>query len=431
MATEIQVVEMRDVTGFAPLGVLGYCLTRTQFLDPIWANLTLPLKTVDHAPQQKLLDLLVSLLTGCRAVSQVNTRLRPDVALAHAWGRERFAEQSNLSRTLDAFTAEQVAQLRAGSEVWWRRESRTLRHNFSQDWLWLDIDLTPLPISKHAEGSTKGKFDQKNCYGRQLARVHAPQYHETLFSRLYPGKQESSPAYLPTLAALETFLSLSPEQKQRTVLRSDAGFGSDANINHALNAGWQVLTKNKGGRRPGIWAQQVSMADWQALEHDRWVAPALTPPAYACPCSCLVLKWLTAKQECKHAIVICSLPNWQPTEIIAAYDDRGACETEIQADKGGLKLERRRKHHLAAQEALILLTDVAHNLLAWLPQWMFPQEPLASFGTTRLIEDTLAMPGRLFFCEERLTKVQLNVLHPYAEEVAQGLHRLLDHFGNP
>jgi hypothetical protein len=198
MATEIQVVEMREVTSFAPLGVLGYCLTRTQFLDPIWAKLRLPLKTVDHAPQQKLLDLLVSLLTGCRAVNQVNTRLRPDVALALAWGRERFAEQSNLSRTLDAFTAEQVTQLREGGEAWWRRESRTLRHSFSQDWLWLDIDLTPLPISKHAEGSTKGKQAQKNRYGRQLARVHAPQHHETLFSRLYTGRQESSPAYIPT-----------------------------------------------------------------------------------------------------------------------------------------------------------------------------------------------------------------------------------------
>jgi hypothetical protein len=139
-------------------------------------------------------------LAGCRAIAQVNTRLRPEVALARAWGRERFAEQSTLTRTLDAFSATQVAQLRRGSEALFRRESRVLRHDFVHDWLWLDIDLTPLPISKHAEGSTKGKFDRKNRYGRQLARVHAPQYHETLFSQVYPGKQESSPAYVPTLA---------------------------------------------------------------------------------------------------------------------------------------------------------------------------------------------------------------------------------------
>ena len=117
--------------------------------------------------------------------------------------------------------------------------------------------------------------------------------------------------------------------------------------------------------------------------------------------------------------------------IIAHYDDRGACETEIQADKGGLKMERRRKKRLAAQEALILLTDVAHNLLAWVPRWMFPGEPLAAFGTTRLVEDVLHLPGRLLFHGDRLAEVQLNQLHPYAEQVAAGLQRLLAHFGNP
>jgi len=91
--------------------------------------------------------------------------------------------------------------------------------------------------------------------------VHAPQYHETLFSRLYSGRQESSPAYVPTVDALGAFLNLTSAQKQRTVLRSDAGFGSDANVNHALHAEWQVLTKTKGGKRPQIFASQVAAED--------------------------------------------------------------------------------------------------------------------------------------------------------------------------
>jgi hypothetical protein len=431
MPTVIRLVEMRNETSFAPLGVLGYCLTRTEFLAPVWAELDLPLKTVDHAPQAKLLDLLVSILAGCRAVAQVNTRLRPDIALARAWGRECFADQSTLARTLDAFSSTEVIQLRHGSASLFRRESRVLRHDFARDWLWLDIDLTPLPISKHAEGSTKGKFNRKNRYGRQLARVHAPQYHETLFSRVYPGKQESSPAYVPTLDALEAFLDLTSAQKQRAILRSDAGFGSDANINHALDAEWQVLTKNKGGRRPSAFARKVADEDWWPFGSERWVARAVAPPSYARPAECLVLRWLTSNGHVKHAIVICSVTAWSMGEIIAHYDDRGACETEIQADKGGLKLERRRKKRLAAQEALVLLTDIAHNLLAWAPRWMFPDEPLAAFGTTRLVEDVFHLPGRLLFHRERLTEVQINRLHPYAQAVADGLERLLTHFGNP
>jgi len=152
---------MPEDTQFAPLGVLGYCLTRTNFLAPAFAEVRLPLKTVDHAPTDKLLDVLVSILAGCRAIRQINTRLRPDLALAHAWGRSCFADQSTVARTLDGFSPLQIAQLRQGTDQLFRRESRTLRHAFEQDWLWVDLDLTPLPPSKHAQGSTKGHIGRK------------------------------------------------------------------------------------------------------------------------------------------------------------------------------------------------------------------------------------------------------------------------------
>ena len=161
MATTIRLIPMPEETGFVPLGVLGYCLTRTKFLAPVFTEMELPIKKIDHAANDKLLDVLVSILAGCRAIYQVNTRLRPDLALAQAWGRGQFASQSNLARTLDAFSEETVSQLRRGSEALFRRESHTLQHDFGQDWLWLDIDLTPLPASKSAQGSAKGKISGK------------------------------------------------------------------------------------------------------------------------------------------------------------------------------------------------------------------------------------------------------------------------------
>ncbi len=157
----IRRTELKEQTNFVPLGVLGYCLTRTHYFDPLLSKIQLPLKTVLHAPQDKLLDLLVSILAGCRSVAQVNTRIRPDLVLAQAWNRPIFAEQSNLMRTVDIFDEIYLAQLRQFSESLFRRESRTLQHNFERDWLCLDIDLTPLPISKHAEGSTKGHMGEK------------------------------------------------------------------------------------------------------------------------------------------------------------------------------------------------------------------------------------------------------------------------------
>lgn len=161
MRPVIQLMTMPEDTNFAPLGVLGYCLTRTNFFQPVLAAVQLPLKTVQHSPTDKLLDVLLSILTGCRAITQVNTRLRPERVLARAWDRTGFADQSTLARTLDQFTDLHIAQLRQGSESLFRRESCTLRHNLAADWLWLDIDLTPLPASKHAQASTKGKISAK------------------------------------------------------------------------------------------------------------------------------------------------------------------------------------------------------------------------------------------------------------------------------
>lgn len=158
MSTVIRLTSMPQDTQFVPLGVIGYCLTRSDFLAPVFAELKLLVKKVDYDPAAKVLDVLVSIMAGCRAIAQVNTRLCPDQALASAWGRERFAEQSTLSRTLDAFGEDEIAQLRQGSEVLFRRESHTLRHDSARGWLWLDIDLTPLPVSAQAEGSTKGKI---------------------------------------------------------------------------------------------------------------------------------------------------------------------------------------------------------------------------------------------------------------------------------
>lgn len=161
MSIKIRLSPLRKVTSYAPLGVLGYCLSRSDFLQPVFADLKLAVKTVNHTPEAKLIDLLVSILVGCRALSQINSRLRPDAALAQAWGRQQFAEQSTITRTLDSFDEANVQQLRQGGERLLRQKGRLFRHPFAQELLWLDIALTPLPISKLAEASTKGKFAKK------------------------------------------------------------------------------------------------------------------------------------------------------------------------------------------------------------------------------------------------------------------------------
>ena len=140
---------------FVPLAVLGYCLTRSGLLQPLWSQLDLDLKTFEHTPTNKLQDVLVAILAGCRSLAQVNTRLRPETVLAAAWHRSQFSEQSNLSRTLDALQDTHIQQLRNGHLQLWRQHTQLRQHHWSEA-LMLDVDPTSLVTSKHAEGSHKG-----------------------------------------------------------------------------------------------------------------------------------------------------------------------------------------------------------------------------------------------------------------------------------
>lgn len=195
MKTSIRLVDMGNATPYVPLAVLGYCLTRSGFLRPLWSAMEFPMKSVHHAPSAKLQDIVVSLLLGCRSLSQINTRLCPDHVLAEAWGRERFADQSTLARSLDSFTPELVEQLRQGSIALLQREGSVFRHDFAHSLLWFDIDLTPLPCSQGAEASTKGKFAKKT---NTVGNWHGCMYRSTEKRSFHKCIRASKTAAQPT-----------------------------------------------------------------------------------------------------------------------------------------------------------------------------------------------------------------------------------------
>ena len=151
--------EMKSNTQWAPLALLGYRLQQREFFAPLYEQLHLSQKTVRYAPQDKLLTCLVSIMSGCHAICQIDTHIRPDFALAQAWGFDGFAQQSTVSDTLNSFTALNVHQLREAIGTIYLREGQALQHDYiSQGHLILDIDLTGLLASKNAEGSCKGYF---------------------------------------------------------------------------------------------------------------------------------------------------------------------------------------------------------------------------------------------------------------------------------
>jgi hypothetical protein len=163
----LSLMRLEKTTQFAPLAILGAYIRQHDLISPILARVKFSKRLHTETPTLALIDLWISILAGCRSVSQVNTKIRPEHLLAKAWGREQFCEQSTLARILDACEEEQVDQLRAGVESISRWIGRAAQHSWEKAPLMIDIDLTGLPAGRDAEGSTKGYFSGKR--GREVA----------------------------------------------------------------------------------------------------------------------------------------------------------------------------------------------------------------------------------------------------------------------
>jgi hypothetical protein len=273
---------------------------------------------------------------------------------------------------------------------------------------------------------------KKNSYTRHVLRLTVPSYHESLLSLIYPGDRQAFEWFKPALQALEEQWSWSPLQRQQVIVRTDAGLGTDANINYALWQQFQVLMKGFSGKRTQAWVKLLDQPPWlEDVARLRAITPAPAALRFGRRTHNYLLRWISPTGKLSYATLISSLLDLDPLPTLRLYDGRGADEGEIGSDKTGLLLPKRRKHSLAAQEALVLLTDVAHNLLAWLHPWALQDTPLAGFGPQRLVNDVLSIPGHLDFEHGRLVKVSLWQAHPYAKPVQIALVTLLRYFDLP
>ena len=159
MNLKIGLTEELTNTQFAPLAVIFALYQQNNRLEPL-KNVLLEMRTRDFSPTDKLIQVLVGILAGCETLSETNSRLKGEGQLACALGWERFADQSNLSRTLDELSQKQIDRLRESTTQIWRAHSQ-VTHRDWRSYLWLDFDLTGLPCGPLAEASQKGYFGDK------------------------------------------------------------------------------------------------------------------------------------------------------------------------------------------------------------------------------------------------------------------------------
>ncbi len=436
----------KQFTSCASLAAIGLKLRERKLFHPIEKSVQIAQKTIKDRPSDKLYDAFISILAGAHGLVEINTRLRADVALQRAFGRSRCAEQSVVQDTLNACTTENVEQMQQAMDTIYRQHSQGFEHDYQASLQVLDVDMSGLPCGPKAAFATKGyEASQRNRRGRQLGGVLASHSGEIVVDRLFDGKTQLTRALQPLILAAEETLQLDEHKRRRTIVRVDAGGGSLDDVNWLLARGYLVHGKDYSGQQAKRLAQSVQ--DWYVDPHQPerefgWVTE--TTDVYVRPVTRSAVRCRQQTGKFAYGVLISALSAQQvltltgqslsllddPAAVLLAYvsfyDQRGGgIETSFKGDKQGLGIGKRSKKRFAAQQMLMLLGSLAHNVIVWARHWL-ASPTLRHYGMVRMVRDVFHISGFLLTdASGQVAQIVLNQAAPLAPALVDPLRQLL------
>ena len=337
-----------------------------------------------------------------------------------------------VQQALDACTPENVSQMEQALDSIYRQHSHGYQHDYTRDWQLLDVDMSGMPCGPKAAFGSPGYFaKQRNRRGRQVGRRLPTRYGEVVVDRLFDGKTQLAKALQPLMEAAEQTLALDERQRQRTLVRLDAGGGSVDDVNWLLSQGYQVHGKDYSTSRAQRLAQSVSVWVDDPKVEGRQVGWVRLPASeYVRPVRRLAVRCRKANGQWGVGVLISTMApaevlaltqqapvsNSDPASVrlsyVSLYDQRGGgVETSFKGDHQGLGSTTRSKKRFAAQQMVILLGSLAHNVIVWAHEWLNApaplepeqaqptrpscREPLPHYGPLRMVRDVFHMSGFL------------------------------------
>jgi len=263
--------------------------------------------------------------------------------------------------------------------------------------------------------------------------------------RLFDGKTQLTRALQPRLPAAEETLHLDADKRRRTIVRVDAGGGSLGDVNWLLARDYQVHCKDYSGQQAKRLASSVH--DWysdQALPERQfgWVTEAAE--AYVRPVKRIAVRCrqqdgafaygvLISTLSAQHVLVLTGQSRAlldDPAAVLLAYvrfyDQRGGgVETSFKGDKQGLGIGKRSKKRFAAQQMVMLLGSLAHNVIIWARRWL-ASPALHHYGMLRMVRDVFHISGFLLTdALGQVVQIVLNQAAPLAPALVDPLCALL------
>jgi hypothetical protein len=458
-------------SGYASLCAIAPVIKDKNIFDVIHQKVEIHQKKVEYKPTDKLVFAVLGIVSGCEVVFDINRKLRVDRTLLRAFGYSKCADQSVIQDTLNASTEQNVLQMEEALKTIWDENNLTvpILENARIEWRieTVDMDLSGMPASKKAECSTKGYFaGEKNIHGRQLARIVFAKTQEIISESLYSGNKTSCKAFKPMVEKMERILGLADISHRKLIrFRLDAGFGTDDNINYALWRGYHLLVKMYSGKRAKKLSNSVK--EWVDIlpssdNNSRQAGWITEPHRYSKKTKQLAIRTMKDKKY-QYSVIVSTDMDADIQTTTDDYDGRsGVPESSFCQDNQGLGNRKRRKRGFDAQQMLMLLTQLAHNLIRWIQKWMItaieqsleeqsleqslPETPddtistdksspekaiktLREFGMKRFVCQILCLTGKVKMKDGKVLSVIINPLYPLVRRIIIAFKALLKPYG--
>jgi hypothetical protein len=266
--------------------------------------------------------------------------------------------------------------------------------------------------------------------------------------RLFDGKTQLPRAFQELVLAAEQVLDLNEETRKRTILRADGHGGSQGDVNWALSRGYHLHTKEYSGDRAHKLAETVEVWHDDPKVPGRqigWVAVEATE--YVRPVKRMAVRTRKKNGQWGVGVILSTLPAEatillahlpihclrDPVAVLMAYvyfyDLRsGGVETEFKEDKQGLGITQRNKKRFQAQQMLVQLNALAHNLIVWSRQWLAQtSNRIGQLGILRMVRDVFHLNGLIHFYDDgNIQRIIVNQEDPFASSISARLQSLLD-----
>ena len=372
--------EAQQILNSLTLPVMEYARS-SGLLSQLETKLQLKMKTVKYSWQDKLRELMCSIVAGCEHTVSINHRLVPDTTLARELiGKDRFADQSGINRLLHAFTEENLKELEQIYQQDYTLNGRAWRRPSGEP-LIVDLDMSGFRADGTTyEGAQKGYIERgrKGCKGYKASFAYVYSEREILGCIVDGGRAVES-THIDRLVELVK-LRIGSASLRRIVLRGDPKYGTSTIVDRCLEKRYLFLFKGANYTSARKYAKRIE--SWEKVidkEEEDVYAGELRAKLPGSRYATRIVVFRSVRKSGKkdegndnkekkrkefwHLVTNLHESVYTPKRLLEMYHEREGMEAYIKTDKSGLHLKNLRTRSLVGIRTFLMLTCMAHNLI--------------------------------------------------------------------